>query len=64
MNQRSQRPSDNAIRLDAVDLLARLASRHPTDEQLIELLTRLECELVTRAALPEDHLLSERPADA
>ena len=64
MNQRSSAPSHTAGHPVSVEMVARLALRHLTDDQLIELLTRLEYELVKRASPVEDQLLSERPADS
>lgn len=64
MNQRTVNHSDDLGRLVTVEMIARLASRYLTDEQLIDLLARLEHKLVTRAMLPTDRLLSERPAGA
>jgi len=61
-SHRSQRASGDTNRHVSVETVAQLANRHLDDEQLIDLLTRLELELVTRAAPPDDLVLTERPA--
>ena len=59
MDQRTLDPIDNASRHVSVSMIARLAIEHLTDEQLINLLTQLEHEFVTRTA-QIDYLVAER----
>jgi hypothetical protein len=61
VSQRAIDPGDDAGRCVSVETLTRLAIQHLTDEQLIDLLTRLEQELVRRARPADDYLIAERP---
>lgn len=64
MTRRSSDSDHTVSRHVSVDMVTRLAMRHLTDDQLIELLTRLEVELVKWASPVEDQVLDERPADS